>query len=118
MALKFVGTLPEDEVQARSQHKANAAELIENPGMWAEVGDYSKRATATSLAGDINKGKQSAYAKAAEGAGGKFEAEARTVGDGDDEANDKHLVFARYVAAATVTETAEDADEADAPDFE
>jgi len=111
MALKFVGSLPEDEVQARSQHKANAAELIENPGLWAEVGDYSKRATATSLAGEINKGKQSAYAKAAEAAGGKFEAEARTVGDDSgDEANDKHLVYARYVAP--------EADADDAPDFE
>lgn len=117
MALNFVGqNLPEDEVQARSQHKANAAELIENPGQWAEVGDYSKRATATSLAGDINKGKQSAYAKAQADAGGRFEATARTVGDDSgDEANDKHLVYARYVAP--VAAPADDAD-VDAPDFE
>lgn len=113
MALNFItaADLPEDEVQARSQHKANAAELIENAGLWAEVGDYSKRATATSLAGDINKGKQSAYAKAAAEAGGKFEAKARTIGDeSGDESQDKHLVFARYVAPANV--------DADAPDFE
>lgn len=113
MALNFITSadLPEDEVQARSQHKANAAELIDNPGLWAEVGDYSKRATATSLAGDINKGKQSAYAKAAEAAGGKFEAQARTIGDeSGDETQDKHLVYARYVAPAATA--------VDAPDFE
>lgn len=113
MALNFITELPEDEVQARSQHKAVATELVANPGLWAEVGDYSKRATATSLASDIDKGKQNAYAKVAEVSGaGRFEAKAVTTGEEDAE---QHRVYARWVAAPAAVEA--DADE-DGPDFE
>lgn len=108
MALTFVNELPEDEVQARSQHKENAAILAQHPGQWAIVGDYSKRATATSLAGDINKGKNKAYAV------GQYEAEARTVVDGEDaDGNEieKHYVYARFTGTPASAETA-------APDFE
>lgn len=121
MALNFTSALPTDEVASRSQHKGIAAELVQNPGMWAQIGPedgYGKRASATSTASDINKDKNNAY-KASED--GKFEAVARTV-------DDKHLVFARYLPAAGVPATPvttapetdaqdEDGTESEAPAF-
>lgn len=103
MGLKFVQELPQDEIAPRSKHAENAQELRENPGVWAQIGEYSKRASATSMVSDITKGKQSAYADK------NFEAEAVSKNVGED--NEKHYVYARYNGPAVVAETDVDTDE-------
>lgn len=105
MGLKFVTELPQDEIAPRSKHAENAVELAENPGVWAQIGEYSKRASATSMVSDIKKGKTAYDPK-------HFEAEAVSSNVG--EADEKHFVYARYVGPVAATE---DTDEAEAPAF-
>lgn len=108
MGLKFVTELPQDEIAPRSKHAENAVELAENPGVWAQIGEYSKRASATSMVSDIKKGKTAYEPK-------HFEAEA--VSENVGEENEKHYVYARYVGPVAVTEDADEDGGADAPAF-
>lgn len=110
MGLNFVTDLPQDGVQPRSGHTETARELRANPTSegWADVtkeGGYSKRATATAAAKEINDHTHPAYRDYG------FEATVRSVNvlDGSgaqvyehDEKADKnvakqvHTLYARY----------------------
>lgn len=107
MGLKFVTELPQDEIAPRSKHAENAVELRENPGQWAQIGEYSKRASATSMVSDIKKGKTAYDPK-------HFEAEAVSANVGEED--EKHYVYARYTGPVVEANDA-DEDGADAPAF-
>lgn len=97
MALKFVEALPEDSVQPRSGHTETARALKENPTStgWADItkeGGYSKRATATAAAKEINDHTHDAYRDYA------YEATVRTVKQAN--GTEQHLLFARYNPSA------------------
>lgn len=108
MGLKFVNELPQDEIAPRSKHAENAEELKENPGVWAQIGEYSVRASATSMVSEIKKGKTAYDPKL-------FEAKpvSANVGEGDE----KHYVYARYVGPVEVAESDDDGYEDAAPAF-
>lgn len=106
MGLKFVTELPQDEIAPRSKHAENAQELRENPGVWAQIGEYSKRASATSMVSDIKKGKTAYDPK-------HFDAEAVSTNVGEED--EKHYVYAQYTGP--VVETEDDSDEDAAPAF-
>lgn len=93
MGLNFITELPEDTVQPRAGHTETARALKSNPTStgWADItkdGGYSKRATATAAAKEINDHTHDAYRDYG------FEATVRTVKQGD--GSEQHLLFARY----------------------
>jgi hypothetical protein len=98
MTLNFVEALPEDKVQPRSTHTETARLLKENPTAtgWANIspeGGYSKRATATAFAKEINEHTHDSYLDYA------FEAVVRTVEvprTEDNESGEAHVLYARY----------------------
>lgn len=93
MGLNFITELPDDTVQPRSGHTETARELKANPTStgWADItkdGGYSKRATATAAAKEINDHTHDAYRDYG------YEATVRTVKQAD--GSEQHLLFARY----------------------
>ena len=110
MALNFVETLPQDGVQPRSGHTETARELRANPTAtgWADVtkdGGYSKRATATAAAKEINDHTHPAYRdygfEAVVRSVNVLDAQGNQVYEKDDKsgknvAKQTHTLYARY----------------------